>query len=306
MTPVGFLNMAWPGADMMIARLAADKRMAYVVSTASSTPLENLAEAAAGHVWFQMYVSRDAALSQQLLTRVKAAGYEVLVVTVDVVQPGKRDRDIRNRLQVPFRPTPAILADLMLHPGWSLGTLRAGRPGFANFRQDRALNGGPIPLAETQKRLISNDFGWDDLRRLRDAWKGPLLLKGILHGEDAALAVEAGCDGIIVSNHGGRQVDYGPAAIAALPGVVGVVANRVPVLVDGGVRRGADIVRAKALGAAFVFAGRAFAYGVAAASEPGCARAFDILETELRRTLGQIGRPRFETVDHSVLFGKSS
>lgn len=158
-----------------------------------------------------------------------------------------------------------------------------------------------MSLAEIQQRLISKDFDWDDLSRLRDRWKGPLLLKGILHSEDAALAVEAGCDGIVVSNHGGRQADYGPASIAALPDIAGAVGDRIPLLLDSGIRRGADIVRAKALGASFVLAGRAFAYGAAPGGEPGCRRAFDLLEAELSGVLGQIGRPRFDAVDRGVL-----
>ena len=301
MAPVGFLNMAWPGADMMMARLSAAKQMAYVVSTASSTPLEQVVAAADGFAWFQIYMSRDETLTDQLLRRAKAAGCQVLVVTVDVSQPGSRHRDIRNGLQIPFRPTLRTIADLARHPRWSLGTLRAGPPGFANFAGDKSLDGKPVALAETQKRLISNDFTWDDLRRLRDKWPGPLLLKGLVHPADATLAIDAGCDAIIVSNHGGRQADYAPATITILPEIAKAVAAKIPILLDSGIRHGADIVRAKALGASFVFAGRPFAYAAAAAAEPGCKKAFEILQTELTRTLGQIGHPTFATIDQTVL-----
>ena len=149
--------------------------------------------------------------------------------------------------------------------------------------------------------MIAPDFSWDGLRRLRDGWTGQLVVKGILHPDDATLAIDAGCDGVVVSNHGGRQADYGPAAITALPAVVEAVGGRAPVLMDSGVRRGSDVVKAIALGAAFVLAGRAFAFGAGAGGEEGCRRAYDILERELRGTLGQLGRPRLADVDASLL-----
>ena len=152
MAPVAFLNMAWPGADMMLARLAAEKRMPYVISTASSTALEDIAEVADGNAWFQIYVSQDENITDQLLRRAKGAGCEVLVVTVDVAQPGKRDRDIRNGLQIPFKLTPRILAGLACHPRWSMATLRAGAPGFGNFEKDRSSSSTSMSLVEIQKR----------------------------------------------------------------------------------------------------------------------------------------------------------
>lgn len=301
LTPIGFLNMTRPGADLMWARLAARKRVPHAISTACSTPLEKVAEAADGMAWFQLYASRDLELRRDLLDRAKAAGCEVLIVTVDVPAAGKRDRDTRNGMAMPFVFTPSIVLDLMAHPAWALETLRAGAPGFGNFDPRRFKADGKMSIVETQARMISNDFTWDDLRRLRDVWNGPMVVKGILHPEDAELAIEAGCDGVGVSNHGGRQADYAPAAVAALPVIAEAVARRVPILVDSGVRRGADIVRAKALGADFVLSGRAYAYGVAAAGDAGVAKAHEILETELVRTLGQIGRPRFAEVDAGVL-----
>jgi len=299
--PVGFLNVAGPGSDLHVARLAARKKIPYAISTASSTPLEALAEAAEGRAWFQIYVSRDEAITANLLDRAEKAGCETLAVTVDVSQPGKRDRDIRNGLQVPIKPDWRMLAQLALHPRWSLATLAKGSPNFANFTGGAAGNLGAIPLSETQKRVISSAFDWEDLKRIRDRWKGNLLIKGLMHHADAELAIEAGCDGIVVSNHGGRQVDYAPASIQVLPAIARAVAGRVPVLFDGGIRRGADIVRAKALGADFVFAGRAFAYGVAAGGGAGVERAFEILETELTSTIGQLGLTAFDAVDAGVL-----
>lgn len=300
--PMGFINMAWPGTDLMLARLAARQGVPHLVSTAASTSLEELAEAAEGRAWFQIYVSSDAEVTGRILDRAEAAGYEALVVTVDVSAPAKRDRDIRNGLRIPFRPTPDILADLALHPRWSLGSLRHGAPHFANLSGEHAGALANLTLAEVQERLLmASGFDWEALKRLRDRWKGPLVLKGILRADDALLAAKAGCDGLIVSNHGGRQVDYGPASIEALPAIAEACAGRMKLLFDSGVRRGADIVRAKALGADFAFAGRAFAYGAAAGAEAGVARAFELLDMELRRTLAQIGRPVFREVDAAAL-----
>lgn len=298
MAPIGLLNVFWPDADLALARLAAQENMPLAVSAAASTSLEKLAEAAGGNAWFQLYASADTVVTEGLVSRAEAAGYEVLLVTVDVPAPGKRDRDIRNGLEIPFRITPGIALDLALHPRWSLATLMAGRPTVANYADLLASAGS---MAAVQAKLISPRFDWSHLRALRDRWKGRLVVKGILHPEDAARCVEMGCDGVVVSNHGGRQVAFGPASIEALPEVARVVAGRVPVLLDSGIRRGADIIRAKALGADFVLLGRAFAYGAGAGGSDGAQRAFDLLVMELRRALGQLGRPDFATVEGSLL-----
>lgn len=302
--PMGFINMAWPGTDLALARLAGRKRIPHLVSTAASTPMEALAEAADGCGWFQIYVSNDAEMNEHFLGRAEAAGFAALVVTVDVSAPGKRDRDIRNGLRIPFRPTPDILADLALHPSWSIGSLRAGPPHFANLSGEKAGAYASLPLEEVQRRLLmASGFDWEALKRLRDRWKGPLILKGLLRADDALRAIDAGCDGIVVSNHGGRQADYAPASIEALPAIADAAAGRTTLLFDSGVRRGADIARAKALGADFALAGRAFAYGAAAGGEAGVERAFEILEVELTRTLGQIGNPIFGELDETALAG---
>ncbi len=302
MAPVGFLNMAWPGTDVAIAQLAARVNMPHVISTAASTPLETLAGHADGNAWFQLYASRSEEVTGSLLDRAWTAGIKVLAVTVDVPQTGKRDRDIRNQLQIPFKVTPSIAVDLALHPRWSLGSLKAGAPRLANFDSASSATTEPRSLIEVQKQMISQDFVWDELRGIRDKWKGTLLLKGVLHPDDATKAIAMGCDGLVVSNHGGRQVDYGPASIAALPGIANAVKGRVPLLLDSGVRRGADVIKAKALGASFVLAGRAFAYGAAAGGKAGVAASFEILRSELTRAQGQLGVGKFSDIDHSVVF----
>jgi len=298
MAPIGMLNAFWPDADLTLARLCKRRNIPYVASSAASTTLEALAEAADGNGWFQLYVSSDADVTEGLIARAEAAGYTTLMVTVDVPAAGKRDRDIRNQLAVPFRITPGVIAGLIANPRWSLETLRHGKPYIANYAD---LLQSATSYADVQKTLITPGFTWDALKRLRARWKGTLLVKGILHPQDAATCAELGCDGIVVSNHGGRQVAFGPPAIEALPAIVDAVGARVTLLLDSGIRRGADILRAKALCADFAFAGRAFAYGVGAGGQAGAERACDILHLELIRALGQLGVPSFKDVGSSEL-----
>lgn len=293
MAPIGMLNAFWPGADLILARLCAAENIPYVASSAASTTLERLAEAAEGKGWFQLYVSGDPAVTESLVARAEAAGYRVMMVTADVPAAGKRDRDIRNRLSVPFRITPEALLDLIAHPRWSLETLLSGRPGVANYAD---LLRSATSYADVQKTLITPAFTWDDLMRLRDRWKGPLVVKGVLHPDDALRCAEIGCDGVVVSNHGGRQVAFGPPTVAALPAIAGAVGGRMAILIDSGVRRGADMLRARALGADFALAGRALAYGVGAGGSAGARRAMEILKLELVRALGQLGAASVEAV----------
>lgn len=293
MAPIGMLNAFWPGSDLILARLCARENIPYVASSAASTTLEQLAEAADGHGWFQLYVSGDASVTESLITRAEAAGYGVMMVTADVPAAGKRDRDIRNQLSVPFRITPEVLVQLIANPTWSLASLRHGKPNIANYAD---LLQSATSYADVQKTLITPGFTWEDLKQLRDRWKGTLLVKGILHPEDAIQCAEMGCDGIVVSNHGGRQVAFGPATIEALPGIAEALAGRIKIILDSGVRRGADVLRAKALGADFALSGRALAFGVGAGGAAGAQRAMDILKLELTRAMGQLGATSFAAV----------
>jgi len=269
-----------------------------VASSAASTTLERLAEAADGNGWFQLYVSGDAAVTEGLIARAEAAGYPLMMVTADVPAAGKRDRDIRNQLSVPFRITPEVLVQLMLNPRWSLATLRHGKPSVANYAD---LLKTATSYADVQKTLITPGFTWDDLKRLRDRWRGRLLVKGVLHPEDAVKCADLGCDGVVVSNHGGRQVAFGPPTIEALPAIAQALAGRIRIVLDSGIRRGADILRARALGADFMLAGRALAFGVGAGGSLGAARAMTILRLELERALGQLGVPSYGAVGPSAI-----
>ncbi len=298
MAPIGVLNAFWPGADLTLARLCKAKNIPYTASSASSTTLEELAEAADGNGWFQLYVSSDADVTEGLIARAEAAGYPVLMVTADVPAAGKRDRDIRNQLAVPFRFTPEVVLQCAMNPRWALTSLQHGTPNVANYAD---LLQNATSYAEVQKTLITPGFTWDDLARLRERWKGKLLVKGILHPEDAVQCADMGCDGIVVSNHGGRQVAFGPPTIEALPGIAKALDGRISVLIDSGIRRGADLLRAKALGADFALTGRALAFGVGAGGAEGAQRAYDILELELIRALGQLGSNAFNEVDATAL-----
>jgi (S)-mandelate dehydrogenase len=298
MAPIGMLNAFWPDADLTLAKLCARQNMPYVASSAASTTLERLADAAAGNGWFQLYVSSDDTVTEGLIARAEAADYKVLIVTADVPAAGKRDRDIRNQLAVPFKITPEVVAGLIANPRWSLETLRHGKPNIANYAD---LLKGATSYADVQKTLITPGFTWDDLKRLRDRWKGPMLVKGILHAADAVKCAEMGCDGIVVSNHGGRQVAFGPPTIEALPHIAQAVQGQIKIILDSGIRRGADILRAKAMGADFALSGRALAFGVGAGGAMGAQRALDILHLELVRALGQLGVASFEAVGQSEL-----
>ncbi len=298
MAPIGMLNAFWPDADLILAQLCARENIPYVASSAASTTLEKLAEAASGNGWFQLYVSSDASVTEGLIARAEAAGYKVMMVTADVPAAGKRDRDIRNQLAVPFTITPEVLAGLISNPLWSLATLRHGKPTIANYAD---LLQTATSYADVQKTLITPGFTWEDLKRLRDRWKGTLLVKGILHPSDAVKCAELGCDGIVVSNHGGRQVAFGPPTIEALPPIAKAVDGRMKIILDSGIRRGADILRAKALGADFTLTGRALAYGVGAGGAQGAQRAMEILQLELVRALGQLGISSIKDVGSSEL-----
>jgi isopentenyl diphosphate isomerase/L-lactate dehydrogenase-like FMN-dependent dehydrogenase len=298
MAPIGMLNAFWPDADLILARLCARENIPYVASSAASTTLERLAEAAAGNGWFQLYVSGDDAVTESLVARAAAAAYPVMMVTADVPAAGKRDRDIRNQLSVPFKITPEVLVQLIANPRWSLASLRHGKPNIANYAD---LLQSATSYADVQKTLITPGFTWEHLKRLRDRWRGKLLVKGILHPEDALKCAEMGCDGIVVSNHGGRQVAFGPPTVEALPGIAEALGGRLKIILDSGVRRGADVLRAKALGADFALAGRALAFGVGAGGAGGAQRAMDILKLELMRAMGQLGATSFDAVDPTAL-----
>jgi isopentenyl diphosphate isomerase/L-lactate dehydrogenase-like FMN-dependent dehydrogenase len=288
--PVGLGNLIWPGADEAIARAAVATNLPYTLSTAATTSLERIAEIAPQHAWFQLYIAKRDADVADLVNRAEQAGYEVLLVTVDVPVPARRLRDIRNHFTVPFRITPGVALALLTHPSWSLATLRAGVPRFANVERyadvfDRRS------IAAYLSAEIRGRFDWDDLKRLRDRWPRRFVVKGLMTAEDAVRARDLGCDGIVVSNHGGRQLDSAPATLDVLPDIRAAVGSEFVLVLDSGVRSGEHVVKALAAGADFVLIGRAVMYALAAYGTAAAEPLFALMIDEASRCLGQIGYP---------------
>jgi isopentenyl diphosphate isomerase/L-lactate dehydrogenase-like FMN-dependent dehydrogenase len=302
--PTGAIGAGWPGADVAIARVAARLGIPYTLSTMATSSIEDVA-AVGGRLWFQLYVLRDQALTQGLLKRAQEAGYEALVVTLDLPTGGKRERDLHNRFTVPLRPNARTVFDFASHPAWCLQMLRHGQPRFKNLIGFEGSDDPRASIAAKVGQSLDATFDWDALERLRQRWSGRFMVKGVSRGDDAARLAAMGVDAIWVSNHGGRQLDGAVAAVDALPAVVAAVQGRVPVLLDSGVRRGTDIVKAIALGAQAVAIGRATLYGAAAGGEAGAERALQILTEELRRAMQLCGTPRIADIDHELLQGAS-
>jgi L-lactate dehydrogenase (cytochrome) len=276
-----------PEAETGIAQALHGARTIYVVSSMASQSIEHLAAQAPGPKWIQMYMWRDRGLTRELIDRASAAGtYSALVLTVDTPRVGPRERDRRNRFTLPPRITLRSLAGGLRHPRWSARFIASPEIGLANLAVGR---GGAVDLGQYARAQFDPAMTWDDVEWLRDRWPGPIVLKGILTAQDAALAVRAGVDAISVSNHGGRQLDHAPAAIAALPHVLDAVGDDLEVLVDGGFRRGTDVFKALALGARACLVGRPLIYGLAAAGQPGAARAITLLGDELELTMALMG-----------------
>lgn len=289
--PTGLAGFARPGADLALAAAAAEADIPFVLSGAGTASLEAAVGVAPQHTWFQLYVAREQRITEDLMHRARDAGVEVLMLTVDVPVLGKRERDLRNGLTTPPRPSLHCLLDMLCHPRWLAGILRHGAPRFENWAPYLPANTGARALSEFFASQIPFVQTWRDLERIRTLWPGRLVVKGCLAPADAVRLVDCGADGIVVSNHGGRQLDAAPAALAMLPSVAAAVGARTTVMLDSGVRRGADVLKAFALGARFVFVGRPTLYGVAADGRAGAAQAIGILRTEVDLGLAMTGLP---------------
>lgn len=288
--PMGLPSLIWPGAERFLAIAAQRAGIPYMLSTVAGLAIERAAELAPDVFWFQLYrvPGNDHACGFDLIRRANDAGAQVLTVTVDVPARAKRPRELRNNLVVPFRPTLQNIAGVAASPAWLAALFKNGAPHFANFRSYAAeTNGGDVPGFVQQE--MRGGFTWQEIARVRDFWMGPLVLKGVLHPADAAHAVALGIDGIIVSNHGGRQLEAAPAAIDVLPAIVAEIGLTATVMMDSGVRSGLDIVRAAALGAKACFAGRAFAFGLAALGEMGAGFVVEMFKEEIAAALRQLG-----------------
>jgi L-lactate dehydrogenase (cytochrome) len=303
LAPVGYSRVMHVAGEPAAARAAGAAGSAYILSTMSGYALERVKAAATGPVWYQLYLIGGRAAVEAAIERARQARYSALVVTIDTAVAGLRERDVKNGMsqllgrrfaaKLPFVP------QLLARPRWLASFLLAGGvPPLANV----VVPGqGPMPLVDVTTALARAAVTWEDLRWLRDAWQGPIVVKGVLTGDDARRAIDAGAVAVVVSNHGGRQLDGVPAALRALPEVVAAVGDRAEVLMDGGVRRGGDVAKAICLGARAVLVGRAYAYGLAAAGEAGVARALEILRADLDRTLHLLGCPAVARLDRSFV-----
>lgn len=303
LAPAGLTGLVAPRGEVLAARAAANKGTLFTLSTMSVCSIEEVAAAVPGSsLWFQLYVWKDRGITRALMERAKAAGYHALCLTVDVPAMGRRERDSRNGFTVPPRVTLFNLLDALMHIRWGLWMLSAPRPTFGNFVGTGKLDKeDAISVASFTNKQFDPSVSWADLEWIRSLWPGPLLLKGISCGEDARLAVQHGVEGLIVSNHGGRQLDFLPAALELLPEIVDAVEGRAEIILDGGIRRGSDVVKAIALGARACMVGRPFLYALATQGQAGVELMLDLLRVEIDRTLALIGRPKLSRLDRSAL-----
>lgn len=283
--PTGGVGFGRRGTDIAIAKAAAKFGIPYSLSTSGTASIEQIAEAAPGRLWFQAYILKNREFLLKLIERARVADYEGLMITVDLPVGGKRERDLRNGFQVPFKFSPRLAWDGMQHPRWAVTVALRGFPVTENLRGLDRTSPTAGNTAAVVGRNYDPSFDWDRLREIRDLWPRKLIVKGVMHAEDADRLAQMGCDAIVVSNHGGRQLDGCMATLHALPEVLRGAASRVPVLVDGGVRRGADILKACAMGAQGVLVGRATLFGAMAAGQPGAERALQILTEEFTRAM---------------------
>jgi (S)-mandelate dehydrogenase len=287
--PTGGISAGRAGAELILARAAKAAGVPFTMATPSAFSIERVAEEVGGRLWFQLYAVRNLEFRKTLVSRAKNAGFEAILVTVDLPVSGKRERDPRNGFVTPYKPSWRNSHDVLFKPGWLLEYLRNGRPGMANLEGYTFTAPAGTDIVTAVGREMDAGLDWEYIKRLRNDWPGKLLLKGVERPDDAERAASIGCDGVVVSNHGGRQLDGAAATLDALPAIASAVGNKMTVLLDGGVRRGVDILKARALGAQGVLTGRATLFGAMAGGEPGARRALEILQTELVRAMQLCG-----------------
>jgi len=303
LAPVGYSRLMHPEGEVAAARAAGAAGTGYVLSTISGHKLENVKSASQGPVWFQLYLLGGREAAEGSIDRARRAGFSALVITVDTPVAGLRERDPRNGMKellgsswfarIPYLP------NILAHPGWVTSFLLDG--GVPKLENVVIPGKGPMDLLDVGAALASATVTWEDLRWIRQVWPGPIIVKGLLTGDDARRAADEGAAAVVVSNHGGRQLDSVSPSLRALPEVVAAVKGQVEVLMDGGVRRGSDIVKALCLGARAVLVGRAYAYGLGAAGPPGVTRALEILKSDVERTLRLLGCPSVAALDRSYV-----
>ena len=287
--PTGGISAGRYGAELILARAAKAAGVPFTMATPSAFSIERVADEVGGRLWFQLYAVRNREFRDQLVKRAKDTGYEAILVTVDLAVSGKRERDPRNGFHTPYSPNWRNSRDVVFKPAWALDMLRNGLPGMANLVGYPFTTPAGTDIVTAVGREMDASLDWEYIKQLRDQWPGKLLLKGVQRADDAERAASIGCDGVVVSNHGGRQLDGAASTLEALPAVSSAVGKKITVLLDGGIRRGVDILKARALGAQGVLTGRATLFGAMAGGEPGARRALEILSTELVRAMQLCG-----------------
>lgn len=289
--PMGGPSIVWPGADLIMARAAQAARVPYVLSVVGGATVEQAAEAAPDVAWFQIYrfARDDHRMGFDLVRRAQVAGIKVLTLTVDTPVRTVRSRETYAGLGNEFRPNARMIAEMLVRPRWLMALLRNGYPRFASMQQYAGGLTSTNDIIRFSRSAMGGAFLWDEIARYRDAWKGPIALKGIMHPEDAEKALSLGIEGIWVSNHGGRQIEALAPTIDVLPAIASAVGDKATILFDSGIRSGQDVMRALALGAHAAFAGKSFLWAIAALGEEGPGQLIDLYVNELRSSLGQIG-----------------
>ena len=287
--PIGLQGLIWPGAPELLAKAAMTHNLPFILSTVSTASIERIAQITEGKAWFQLYNPAEDALREDLLSRAEQAGIEVLVLLSDVPSFGYRHKDIRNGLSMPPKMTLRNLLQILNHPQWALSTLAKGQPEFQTLKPYMPKNLSLSQLGAFMNQTFSGKLTEEKIAPIRDRWKGKLVLKGVASGEDAGIAAKLGFDGLIVSNHGGRQIDAGESSIRSLDRVLSAVdPKQLTVMLDSGLRSGPDIARALARGASFTFMGRPFMYGVAALGAKGPDHTIELLRRQLQQVLEQL------------------
>jgi len=296
--PTGLSGMLWPRGELEVVKACDAAGVAMTVSHATTVDMQELAKAASNPIWFQTLIYKDRGLTREFADRARDSGYAALVLTVDLQALGQRERDIRNHFTIPPKFTVRNVFDALSHPRWLYDYLSqpaVTMTGYGDGKTDLAT------LAQHMSTLFQPDVGWDDVEWLREYWQGPLILKGILHPDDARQAANLGVDAIVVSNHGGRQLDTASAPIDVLPAVANTVAGDLEILMCSGIRRGTHIIKALALGARAVMIGRSHLWGLASSGQQGVEQVLDILSAEMKRTLALGGWNRVDDVDASAV-----
>jgi len=291
LSPIGYSRMMHPRGELAASRVAGRRGTGYILSTMSGHTIEDVKAESAGPTFYQLYLAGGREAASAAIERAKKAGYSALFVTIDTPVAGNREKDFRNGMKelmgAAILPKLKYVPNIMAHPQWLAGFLADG--GTRPFPNIVVPGSGPLKAIDVAAALQAAQVSWTDLKWIREIWKGPIVMKGVTTADDARRAVDEGAEGIVVSNHGGRQLDGVPGSIRTLPGIVEAVHNRCEIIFDGGIRRGSDIVKAIALGAKAVLLGRGYAYGMAAAGDAGIERALDIFEADIVRTLKLLG-----------------